>query len=388
MENEEQIITLKEYVDAEVESSARILGGAENGDDECTYPLGYLPRQAVYLCKTCYDITGERAGICFACSENCHEDHEIIELYTKRNFRCDCGNAKFNGASACQLFEDKDQQNALNAYNHNFEGLFCACKRPYPDPENPNEEEMCQCCICEDWFHLEHIGIPRGFKPAEHAVEVVCTECVKKHPFLWLFYYNHSKSELKEKENDEEEHPAKKPRLDETLTSPDNTAGSMATELQSEKACRIPSVLSSCGVTKLDASTDEISKLEVDGLKFPSPLLWQNDWRSETLCSCDSCKSRLKERDIDFLLDQKDKISEYMDVGLKRYVDLRDEQERAMERVLRDMPRPAAIEFAHNLVHFRESLAEFLLKESSKGVITEARVLQFFEKFRGNEEEG
>lgn len=30
-----------------------------------------------------------------ACSYSCHENHELIELYTKRDFRCDCGNNKF-----------------------------------------------------------------------------------------------------------------------------------------------------------------------------------------------------------------------------------------------------------------------------------------------------
>lgn len=132
--------------------------------------------------------------------------------------------------------------------------------------------------------------MPCVFKSAECAEEIVCTECVREHPFLWMFYYSQKKLELKEKENDEEEHPAKKPRLDESLTSLESTASSVAAEPQSENACRVPSVLSSCGIEKLDASTDEISKLEVNGLKFPSPLLWHNDWRGETLCSCDSCK--------------------------------------------------------------------------------------------------
>lgn len=30
-----------------------------------------------------------------ACSYNCHEGHDLVELYTKRAFRCDCGNSKF-----------------------------------------------------------------------------------------------------------------------------------------------------------------------------------------------------------------------------------------------------------------------------------------------------
>lgn len=43
-----------------------------------------------------------RAAICLACSFHCHEGHELIELYTKRHFRCDCGNSKF-GEKKCNL---------------------------------------------------------------------------------------------------------------------------------------------------------------------------------------------------------------------------------------------------------------------------------------------
>lgn len=44
------------------------------------------------------------AGICLACTENCHKGHDLFELYTKRNFRCDCGNEKFANLK-CKLFE-------------------------------------------------------------------------------------------------------------------------------------------------------------------------------------------------------------------------------------------------------------------------------------------
>lgn len=38
-------------------------------------------------------------------------------------------------------------------YNQNFDGVYCTCARPYPDPENENNDEMLQCVICEDWYH-------------------------------------------------------------------------------------------------------------------------------------------------------------------------------------------------------------------------------------------
>lgn len=47
----------------------------------------------------------------------------------------------------------KDSANAENQYNHNFDGVYCTCERPYPDPEDTVNDEMLQCVICEDWYH-------------------------------------------------------------------------------------------------------------------------------------------------------------------------------------------------------------------------------------------
>lgn len=66
--------------------------------DNCSQ--GYI-RQALYACKTCCS-NKVRAAVCLACSFHCHEGHELVELYTKRHFRCDCGNSKFDGKQ-CNL---------------------------------------------------------------------------------------------------------------------------------------------------------------------------------------------------------------------------------------------------------------------------------------------
>lgn len=47
----------------------------------------------------------------------------------------------------------KDEVNNSNQYNQNFKGLYCTCKRPYPDPDDHVDDEMIQCVVCEDWFH-------------------------------------------------------------------------------------------------------------------------------------------------------------------------------------------------------------------------------------------
>lgn len=122
----------------------------------------------------------KRAGMCLACSLNCHENHEVIELYTKRNFRCDCGNPKFN--HPCQFTADKTELNTENIYNQNFSGLYCVCNRPYPDPEATFEDEMIQCVVCEDWLHASHLQatVPGN----DQYSDMICKMCMEKNDFL------------------------------------------------------------------------------------------------------------------------------------------------------------------------------------------------------------
>ena len=89
-----------------------VLGNAD--DKNCTYHSGgYMKRQALYSCLTCTKDPSNPAGICLACSYRCHEDTcDLVELYTKRNFRCDCGNSKMK--NECKLANDKRPVNERN----------------------------------------------------------------------------------------------------------------------------------------------------------------------------------------------------------------------------------------------------------------------------------
>ena len=94
------------------EDAKAVLGNAD--DKNCTYDSGgYMKRQALYACLTCRkDPMDQGAGICLACSYHCHADHELVEMYTKRNFRCDCGNSKMD--NECKLVKDKSPINEKN----------------------------------------------------------------------------------------------------------------------------------------------------------------------------------------------------------------------------------------------------------------------------------
>lgn len=60
----------------------------------CTYNKGYI-EQELSFCLTCFEEKKIPLGICVGCANNCHYDHDVINLGFKREFKCDCGNSKF-----------------------------------------------------------------------------------------------------------------------------------------------------------------------------------------------------------------------------------------------------------------------------------------------------
>lgn len=107
--------------------------------DRCTFSLGHI-RQSVYLCVTC----ATPRGICAACSVACHTDHDQLELFPKRAFRCDCPTSALSHPCTLHTHEDT---NTANHYGPNFSRSFCRCGRPYDARTEP--ETMIQCLACE-----------------------------------------------------------------------------------------------------------------------------------------------------------------------------------------------------------------------------------------------
>merc|ERR1719351_10144 len=117
-----------------------------------------------------------------------------------------CPQGSFFTVPFCSLLpphlRQPSMENPDNKYNQNFRGVYCICHRPYPDPNDPVEDEMIQCVICEDWFHGRHLGRaeddcdkdeanpnrlvdPNFSVPKDSSYsEMICVGCVKKNPFL------------------------------------------------------------------------------------------------------------------------------------------------------------------------------------------------------------
>lgn len=196
-------ITAVDYIARQLELEREAKELMPFSSDECTYEKGEL-RQPVFACLDCSRKSGQDVGVCYSCSIQCHLSHEIVELFAKRNYVCDCGTTRMsnieNGACKLRLKIKSDENtssfvsrtgsisggsrqrtssslsitgislpaedipSSSNCYNHNFKGLFCSCDKPY----NPLDGNMIQCYFgfeCgEDWFHEECIlGFNQGF---------------------------------------------------------------------------------------------------------------------------------------------------------------------------------------------------------------------------------
>jgi len=43
-----------------------------------------MNRQALYACKTCTKEGKLSGAICLPCMDQCHDNHDLVELWTKR----------------------------------------------------------------------------------------------------------------------------------------------------------------------------------------------------------------------------------------------------------------------------------------------------------------
>jgi E3 ubiquitin-protein ligase UBR7 len=156
--------------------------------DTCTKPIGPL-RQNVFACLTCNPPPATPAqvytpaGICYSCSISCHGDHNLAELFSRRNFTCDCGTTRMQ-SSICTLRSDentgeKGSRSELpattNHYNQNFQNKFCGCGEEYD--AHSQKGTMFQCLglgtvetggCSEDWWHPECLmGLPKDWRSTE-----------------------------------------------------------------------------------------------------------------------------------------------------------------------------------------------------------------------------
>ncbi|XP_076882738.1 uncharacterized protein LOC143531297 [Bidens hawaiensis] len=390
-EETEQTVSLNEYLD-EVEDQELeadlVLGGDEG--KECTYAKGYMKRQAIFSCLTC--TPDGNAGVCTACSLSCHDGHEIIELWTKRKFRCDCGNSKF-GEFYCKLLASKDIENEENSYNHNFKGKYCTCGCPYPDPDVEEQVEMIQCCMCEDWFHEEHLGldstnkIPRDEEGEPLYEDLICHMCSPICSFLTLY----PKTIFASHQQPDSATPSKDKGVQTAPSASESGSGSgsstVAENGTSELLTTDPAVpdnnSKSVGDEKpvacvlgVDLLTAELTSEE----KSQSMFLVKN-WR-EVLCKCEKCSDFYVKKGISFLVDKEDSIAEYEKIAKQKRDEKMQQQEGAELNFLNNLGHVEKMEILSGIADMKDEIRSFLQSFDGSKPITSDDIHQVFDNLK------
>ncbi|CAF1070559.1 unnamed protein product [Adineta ricciae] len=324
--DEEPIVTcseLLEQIEDEEEELDRERALYGNCDvDTCTYSQGYVRRQALFTCTTC-NKNEQSIGVCAACAYHCHANHDVNELYTKRFFRCDCGNTK-SGHQPCKLYLNKDPENTLNKYNDNFRGIYCTCKRPYPDKEaTTSDDEMIQCIICEDWFHSQHLGVSLPMEENEtNQMDMICQACVTKYPFL-AFY--------------------------------DEIRGVITPPAENNATCLLSS----------NEKNDEFHT-----------IFLRDGWRRR-LCRCEQCSKLYDELKLTPIFDDADSIQEYEKQALAQSENL--DGDKILADSLENLGYTQKLEVLRGINEFKKTLGDFLReKANGDGVLTAQDVTTFF----------
>lgn len=398
----EQTISIQEYLKEveEQELEADLVLGGDEGK-ECTYSKGYMKRQAIFSCLTC--SPDGKTGVCTACSLSCHDGHEIVELWTKRNFRCDCGNSKF-GNFICKLFSNKDVENANNSYNHNFKGSYCICNRPYPDPDVEEQVEMIQCCMCEDWFHEEHLGlssvdeIPRDEEGEPLYEDFICKACSAVCSFLshypssiWAVGRPSDSSldastKIDDPEptlsvstsanHDDDGNPRDSANVDLTLApEKSDDKNSSLSELPENNSSSNESIKDNNQTGSCVLGTSQSSDSTVVENK---PMFLAKNWRG-VLCRCQKCINNYKLKNISFLLDEEDSIAEYEKIAKQKREEKLQQQEGDESKLFDNLGHVEKIEILNGIADMKDEIRTFLESFDPSKPITSADIHQVFD---------
>ncbi|KAJ2565382.1 hypothetical protein GGH95_004502 [Coemansia sp. RSA 1836] len=378
-EDGEQVVTACSFLESQADlerEAAEVLPGKF---DECTYDKGYI-RQPLYACLTCtrpppkyrQDVTSsgtedqlaaatDPAGMCYSCSIECHAGHEIIELFTKRQFRCDCGTRRLllpaEQGACCRLKSTRTMlaklENASNAYNHNFWGMYCSCDKFYV-PEN-EAGVMIQCYVCNDWYHDSCIGE----LPSEDDYEdYVCRACVSKHPVLRY--------------------------IDSTLLRYGRVVDGQVSCIEPAVSVSVSDASGEChAVGDKDEPTPKRARASVCRLRRdtsaidaqqPFDLFLAEGWKSH-VCTCIDCMREIEASRLVFLVEEDDVVEPEEDEtrGESLY-------ESAMKR-LRTMDHTRAIDAASAYHVLSSNLKDYLRPFASSGKVVKPQDIQaFFEQ--------
>ncbi|RKP10757.1 putative zinc finger in N-recognin-domain-containing protein [Thamnocephalis sphaerospora] len=308
--NDDDTVTAEDVLRAQTElerDAAEVLPGRF---DRCTVSLGPT-RQNVYACLTCAPT--QARGLCYACSIACHAEHQLVELFYRRRFVCDCGSGKMS--SPCQLskgttVEEMDDAVKQNSYDHNYLGRFCRCDTTY-DPEEETGT-MYQCVVCEDWFHERCID--RMPASPDDFEEFCCHKCVDRLPFLkqYALVLPEASAPMASDATQEEAHTNERKRsLGVDVAEDSRPAAEHMGDAETAKRICTADTLADVAKDVATSSSGLICKLThapatssstADTADTPAiDLFFTDGWR-ERLCRCNHCMDTYRKHDVEYLL--------------------------------------------------------------------------------------
>lgn len=264
----------------------------------------------------------------------------------------------------CKLDPIKRDDNEKNQYNQNFSGVYCTCKRPYPDPEDNIPDEMIQCVVCEDWYHTRHLGTDR-LSDSKDFAEMICGGCMERVDVL-----RHYVGKVPEEE------------LDDTLQVDVTGLDESCVANTSVVSCN--NEANDSKRIKLDICTKPPLEEGDKGYK-KGATFWNDGWRKQ-LCQCTDCMDKYRTHKVEFLLDEKDTVQWYEENGRAKLASNASaaELETAMWNRL---GRVGQIEVLHGYNLMKERLTEFLdTFVTNQQVVTEKDVREFFDKLKKEKE--
>ncbi|XP_075470593.1 putative E3 ubiquitin-protein ligase UBR7 isoform X2 [Ascaphus truei] len=307
-------------------------------------------------------------------------------------------------AEKCSYPEEKENFNAVNKYNANFFGLYCTCKRPYPDPEDETPDEMIQCVVCEDWFHGRHLGAV----PPEHLEyqEMVCQVCMKRCPFLWAYAAQlavPTVTKITPAESDHEDIKVEDTAV-ESITVQNGSNGKTeentiqqytkhqqvqeekdkhngpSTSAETAQKCTNGDI-SNAVVTEANPGT--ACKLQEnkrhEGHRTDTATFWPSNWRSK-LCNCGDCMKMYADLEVVFLVDERDTVQAYENKGKN---DEDRERKDPLMAALSSMNRVQQVELISEYNDLKTELKDYLKRFADEGKVVKTEdIQQFFEELQ------
>ncbi|KAI8074655.1 hypothetical protein BC940DRAFT_288771 [Gongronella butleri] len=392
------IVTAVDIVDAQQELEREAKEALPGKFEKCTFPMGYV-RQPVFACRTCHgdDDLSKAAGMCYSCSMACHADHDLLELFPKRQFRCDCGlNGKFGGHPCSLTIPSKREAfNDKNKYNHNFIGKYCRCDQDY-DP-NKEEDVMYQCVLCEDWFHERCLGeIPDDVGDFD---SFVCRACIVKHPCLiqrnrtmalgictpdkpihrWIGA-NATQPQQQPTNTNADQPDEAKEVLPESTKEQDGTKAAEVDEKNDKDKQPAAKSTKRSWDDAFDGCKSDAVKRDWQSDEQVEVFL-QDGWRAQ-LCRCSNCLCKYRDGKIEFLLTEEATVEPEDDEDAGRSL-----LEIGMEQLVK-MDRVQALDSIRLYHAFSDQIKSFLKSFQASGkVVTEDDINQFFDEKRRERKE-